>query len=63
MLTQSEIAGFQKIYKKKFGVVLSHEEAREKGELVLRTMSLVYQPITEGDVGKIRERDAKREGV
>ena len=42
VLTDENITDFQALYKSKFGVEITHEEANEKGMKLARLMSLVY---------------------
>ena len=57
MLTQEQIAKFQQLYSKRFGRHLSDQEAREKGEKVLRLMQLVYKPISKEQLKALQQRD------
>lgn len=47
MLSENDITKFQEIYRSEFGVVISTEEAREKGTQLLVLMSHIYKPIPE----------------
>ncbi|MEX2210026.1 MAG: hypothetical protein WD846_04045 [Patescibacteria group bacterium] len=59
-LTDEDIDGFRRIYKKRFGEDISREEAREEGSSLLRLMKVVYKPVTQEQVDSLRERDMKR---
>lgn len=58
-LTDEELDGFRRIYKKRFGKNITREEAREQGSSLLRLMKVVYQPVTQKQVDELHERDAK----
>lgn len=47
MLSEEQIEKFQKLYKKKFGKEISHEEAYDKGIKLVRLVDLIYKPMTE----------------
>jgi len=44
-LTREQVKEFRKIYKKKFGKDIDHQEALEKGNKFLTLMRTVYKPI------------------
>jgi len=44
-LTQTQIRKFQLLYREKFSIELSDDEAKEKGMQLLGIMKRVYQPI------------------
>ncbi len=44
-LTQAQIRKFQMLYREKFSVELSDDEAKEKGMQLLGIMRRVYKPI------------------
>lgn len=44
-LSVSAISNFKRVYEQRFGVMLSDEEANEKGLDLLRFMKLIYKPI------------------
>jgi len=44
-LTEAQVTGFQRIYKKQFNVHLTRVEALEQGLHLARLMQLVYKPI------------------
>lgn len=45
MLSDQAIAEFKEIYKHEFAEDISDNEAKEKGERLLRLFSLIYKPI------------------
>ena len=47
---------FRAIYCAKFGIDLTPQEALEKAIPLLRLMQIVYQPITEADLARMRAR-------
>ena len=44
MLTETQIMKFQELYRDHFGHDISHEEAIEKGNRLLRLVAAVYHP-------------------
>jgi hypothetical protein len=54
-LTDEDILKFQALYKSEFGMEISKEDAYEKGIKLLRLMSIVYQPMTEEEHGRIQQ--------
>lgn len=46
-LSDEQIAKFQSLYKKHFGVELSAKNALEQGLKLLAIMSVIYKPFTE----------------
>jgi len=60
MLSEKDIAEFQKIYKEQFGKEISKEDAYAKGVKLLRLVQLVYQPITQEQYNKLQQR--RKEG-
>jgi len=44
-LTDKEIAEFQRIYEKEFGVKISKQDALEQGTKLINLVKAVYQPI------------------
>ena len=59
VLSDAHIAKFQAVYKSKFGIEISKEDAYEKGVKVLRLMSLVYKPMTKEELAIVQERRQK----
>ena len=56
VLSNEQVAEFQKIYTSYFGKDISKEEAYEKGIKLLRLMLLIYKPITEKNFNAIQEQ-------
>jgi len=61
MLSEEQITKFQKLYKNRFGVEISREEAYEKGVKLIRLVELIYKPITKDDYQKLQKRRKKTE--
>ena len=59
VLTDENITDFQALYKSKFGVEITHEEANEKGMKLARLMSLVYNPMTQEEYDRVQKRRAE----
>ena len=55
-LTNEQVAKFQAIYKAKFGLEISREQAYEQGIKLVRLMQLVYRPMTKGELVKVNGR-------
>lgn len=55
-LTDEHIRKFQAIYKARFGVDLTEDEAREKGTQLLRLMELVYKPMSNEEYELVQKR-------
>jgi len=47
VLSDKDIAKFQELYKKIFGINISREEALDQGGKLLRLVSIVYKPLVE----------------
>jgi len=56
-LPESKIRQFQDLYKKRFGIELSKEQALEKGLILIRQMQIIYQPITKEQLRQLEEKD------
>lgn len=59
-LPESKIRQFQDLYKKRFGIELSKEQALEKGLILIRQMQIIYQPITKEQLRQLEEKDLCR---
>lgn len=59
VLTDEDIAKFQTLYKDKFGIEISREDAYTKGIKLLRLMSIAYKPITMNEYNQIRDHREK----
>lgn len=55
-LTDEHIRKFQELYKARFGVDISKDEALAKGTQLLRLMELVYKPMTKEEHELIHKR-------
>lgn len=56
LLLDADIRKFQELYKARFGMDISKEEALAKGTQLLRLMELVYKPITKDEHDLIHKR-------
>ncbi len=56
ILSDENIKKFQALYKEKFGIEISKEEATEKGRTLVQLMSLIYKPITKKDHEKYSKK-------
>ena len=56
VLADTEIISFQKIYKDRFGIDLSKEDAYKKGISLLRLLAIVYRPMTEEELQLVEKR-------
>ncbi len=56
VLTDKNIEKFQALYKEKFGVEISKEEAYENGRQLVQLMAIVYKPITKKDYEKYSKK-------
>ena len=61
MLSKKQITKFQTLYKNRFGVEISREQAYEKGVKLIRLVELIYKPITKDDYQKLQKRRKKTE--
>ena len=57
-LTDEHIAKFQRLYEARFGKEISKEDAHAQGIKLLRTMQLVYKPMTKEEHARVKERQA-----
>ena len=55
-LLDHHIQKFKEIYKTKFGVDLTDDQAREKGTKLYRLMKLIYKPMTKDDFKTVTDR-------
>jgi hypothetical protein len=56
LLLDADINKFQELYKARFGVDISKDEALAKGTQLLRLMELVYKPMTQEEHELIHKR-------
>ncbi len=55
-ISPEQLDRFRAIYRAKFGIDLMPQEALEKAIPLLRLMQIVYQPMTEADLARVRAR-------
>ena len=55
-ISDDDVAEFRSIYKKRFGKLLSEENARKKLALVVRQLEMIYQPITSDDLADLENK-------
>lgn len=55
MFTDEQIEKFQAIYKNRFGIEISREEALEKGISLVRLVKLVYKPMTKQEYLQVKK--------
>ena len=56
MISDKQIQSFQTLWRDRFGVDISREEAYEKGVRLLRLVELVYKPMTEAEFELVQKR-------
>lgn len=56
MLSNEQITKYQTLYQRRYGKVISREEAYEQGTKLIRLMELIYKPMTEAEFQKLQER-------
>lgn len=56
MISRERIEQFKALYRKNFGKELSDQDAYEKASKLLRTVRLVYKPITENELEQLQKR-------
>lgn len=56
MLSDEQITKYQTLYKNRFGIEISREEAFDKGIKLIRLVELIYKPMTEAEYWQLRER-------
>lgn len=56
LLLDVDIRKFQELYKARFGIDISKEEALAKGTQLVRLMELVYKPMTQEEHEQIHKR-------
>lgn len=60
-LTKSDVAEFQRLYKKKFNKELDYQTAYSKLSKLVLMMKTVYQPITKEQLDELVLRDKRKE--
>lgn len=63
MLSPDHIKKFQAIYHARFGREISTAEAEEKGTRLIRTIELLYKPMSEAEYKQLQERRRKTSGL
>jgi Flp pilus assembly protein TadG len=56
LLLDTDIKKFQELYKARFGMDISKDEALAKGTQLLRLMELVYKPMTKEEYELVQKR-------
>jgi hypothetical protein len=56
LLLDADIKKFQELYKARFGVDISNDEALAKGTQLLRLMELVYKPMSKEEYELVQKR-------
>ena len=51
-LTDEQIEKFQELYKTRFGIDISYEDAKDRGLKLIRLVKVVYNPITKEEYKK-----------
>ncbi|HOX10365.1 MAG TPA: hypothetical protein P5323_00170 [Candidatus Moranbacteria bacterium] len=59
MFTSEQIEKFQTIYKNRFGIEISRDEAFEKGVRLVRLVKLIYKPMTKQNYLELKKRQEK----
>ncbi len=55
-ISEDKIAKFKKIYKEQFGRDIAKEEAIQRLEIIVRSMRLIYRPMTKKEFEIINKR-------
>lgn len=55
-IAPEQLDKFRAIYRAKFNIDLTPQEALEKAIPLLRLMQIVYQPMTEADLARVQVR-------
>ncbi len=55
-IAPEQLDKFRALYRAKFGIDLTPQEALEKAIPLLRLMQIAYQPMTEADLARVRAR-------
>ena len=56
ILSDKQVTKFQTLYKSRFGIDISKEEAYEKGIKLIRLLDLIYKPMTKDNYQKLQKR-------
>jgi len=56
MISKEHLERFKVLYKNRFGVEISDQEALEKGTSLIRLMELIYKPMTQEEYDLVQKR-------
>jgi hypothetical protein len=56
VLTDEQVLEFKYLYKERFGIELTDEEANEKGLKAVRLMKIIHKPMTQQEYELVKER-------
>ncbi|HXF29596.1 MAG TPA: hypothetical protein VN457_07070 [Chlamydiales bacterium] len=56
VISDTQLKKFQELYKQKFGIEISSEEAYEKGIKLVCLLRCIYKPMTEDAFNAIQKR-------
>jgi hypothetical protein len=59
VISDEDIAEFQRLYKKRYGHDISKEKAYEQGIKLLRLLKRIYKPMTEKQYASVQDRRAE----
>jgi len=62
MISKKALEEFKIIYKERFNIELSDQDALDKATKLLRLIEIVYKPITKEEYGKLQERRKETKG-
>ncbi len=55
-ITDEQVARYQEIFDKKYGVIPTKEQSAEELQRLVRLMEIVYQPITKDDLESMKKQ-------
>ncbi len=56
MIPKEHLGKFKAIYKKRFGVEISDQEALEKSTKLIRLIEIIYKPMTQKEYDTLQKR-------
>ena len=62
MISKEHLEKFKVLYKNRFGVEISDQEALEEGTKLLRLMKIIYKPMTVEEYELLQKRRKETEG-
>ena len=62
MISEERLEKFKQLYKKRFDVELSDQDALNSAVKLLRLVEIVYKPMTKGDYEKLQKRREEAKG-